>query len=167
MHVESPALNMTSPLPGAPPPQLHRTSVVVGSRHLLVPLIQPSTPRSLFSHYTCERLTQSEGHEMVGVPSSITWSSTVPFQITCPPPSFQTCWILQPTMLRRGWDRTLVVGPKLLLCFLPGHERTVWLRTRFIGETEGRCITCYSLMGILFFHHVCRDPCMFWGGKHH
>lgn len=154
---------MASPLPGAPPPQLHRTSIVVGSRNLIVPPIQPSTPRSLSSRSTGGRVTQREGLEMVGV----TWSSTVPFQITCPPPSFQTCWILQPTMLRRGWDRTLVVGPKLLLCFLPGHEGTFCLKTHFIRKTEIRLITCYSLMGILFFHHVCRDPCMFWGGKHH
>lgn len=62
----------------------------------------------------------------------VTWSKTVPFQITWPPPSFHTCWIRQPTMLRRGCDRTLVVGPKLLLCFLQGDTEEVALRFDFL-----------------------------------
>lgn len=62
----------------------------------------------------------------------VTWSSTVPFQITWPPPSFHTCWIRQPTILRRGCDRTLVVGPKLLLCFLQGDTEEAALRFDFV-----------------------------------
>lgn len=88
---------------------------------------------------------------------TVTWSNTVPFQMTWPPPSFQTCWILQPTMLRRGWDRTLVVGPKLLLCFLPGQE------SAFRWRHRPSPLLRYSLVGVLLFHHICRDPCMLWG----
>lgn len=47
-----------------------------------------------------------------------TWSRTVPFHwVTGPLPSLHPCWILQPTMFRRGWD-TGLLGPTLVRCFL-------------------------------------------------
>lgn len=79
----------------------------------------------------------------------ITWSKTVPFQITWPPPSFHTCWILQPTMLRRGCDRTLVVGPKLLLCFLQGDTEDAALGFDFV---LGIYLT---LLSFLLFSQMC------------